>query len=449
MSRMILIVFYVACVFPVLAGDLEDGRAAIDAEDYDTAVSLLLPLAENGNADAQSEVGLLYFYGNGVESDHDVALQWIKKAVDQGHAATQNNLGLMYREGMGVTQDYAEALRLFRLSTEQGYAKAYANLGYMYALGLGVKRDDTEAVRLFRIAADKGDSSGQYFLGACYATGQGVEKDFVESFKWYRISAEQGDPSSQERLGYMYEQGQGVEQDIDEAMKWYRMAAEQGDQRAISRMEYLTGMQAMMAPADDLAVSYLWVKFIADIIPHPQGGGTLNIGGEEITPENAEEYRQKYDKRLKLYKEAIKYRGYKTIAGSYLSKTSKSCARIQSSWVSLLHEASNPVVEIEQDGFDALIVIKAVYEGNELASENQAAIAESAVAILDAMNSDYYFRGLIKDNNIQIRPDISVLGSWPKWANPPKRKDLEKCTITLVPLTGKERKTNELDVFYE
>ena len=51
------------------------------------------------------------------------------------------------------------------------------------------------------------------------------------------------------------------------------------------------------------------------------------------------------------------------------------------------------------------------------------------------MNSDYFFRGTIKHNEIEIKPDASVLRSWPKWAGPPSQKDLENCTITLEALS--------------
>ncbi|NIN36194.1 MAG: hypothetical protein GTO60_14290, partial [Gammaproteobacteria bacterium] len=63
--------------------------------------------------------------------------------------------------------------------------------------------------------------------------------------------------------------------------------------------------------------------------------------------------------------------------------------------------------------------------------ENQAAIVESAMIIRDGINSSYFFRGQVKNKQIIIKPDPSVLETWPNWAGPPSRKDLKKCKITL------------------
>jgi hypothetical protein len=110
-----------------------------------------------------------------------------------------------------------------------------------------------------------------------------------------------------------------------------------------------TIQQALAAPSADLAHSYLSVKLITKTIPSPEGGSTLQLGDKTITSSNAEEYRLKYNKRLSTYGEALKQRGYMTVSGSYRSKTSESCARIQSSWVGLLNKASAHVIELVQD----------------------------------------------------------------------------------------------------
>ena len=67
----------------------------------------------------------------------------IRFAAEQGDAKAQSNLGLMYDQGLGVSQDYAEAVRWFRLAAEQGDAGAQCQLGAMYATGKGVQRVNT------------------------------------------------------------------------------------------------------------------------------------------------------------------------------------------------------------------------------------------------------------------------------------------------------------------
>ena len=62
----------------------------------------------------------------------------LKAAAEQGDADAQFNLGLMYDAGEGVPQNYTEAARWFRMAAEQGFADAQLNLGYMYDTGRGV-----------------------------------------------------------------------------------------------------------------------------------------------------------------------------------------------------------------------------------------------------------------------------------------------------------------------
>ena len=62
---------------------------------------------------------------------------WFRRAAEQGHANAQVFLGLMYADGDGVPQDDAEAVAWYRKAAEQEFAAAQNNLGWMYATGAG------------------------------------------------------------------------------------------------------------------------------------------------------------------------------------------------------------------------------------------------------------------------------------------------------------------------
>jgi TPR repeat protein len=85
-----------------------------------------------------------------------VALEKIKPLAEQGDAEAQFRLGLMYREGKGVTQDVKEAAAWLSKAAEQGQVEAQENLGLSYAKGLGVERDWVQADKWFNIAAASG-----------------------------------------------------------------------------------------------------------------------------------------------------------------------------------------------------------------------------------------------------------------------------------------------------
>jgi TPR repeat protein len=210
------------------AGPYEDGVAAYRRGDYATALRLLRPLANRGNAIAEYTLGVMYEVGEGVPQDYGEALKWYRLAADQGYAHAQYYFGRMYDNGRGVAQDYGEALKWYRLAANQGYANAQFSLGSMYADGHGVAQDYAEAMKWYRLAANQGLAMAQGGIGFMYDSGQGVAQDYVEAAKWYRLAANQGDAFAQFLLGSMYSNGQGVAQDYTEAVKWYRLAANQG-----------------------------------------------------------------------------------------------------------------------------------------------------------------------------------------------------------------------------
>jgi S1-C subfamily serine protease len=104
--RALIAIFVV--VGSAIAGPFEDGVAAYTRRDYATALRLLRPLADQGQADAQVGLGFMYVNGQGVPRNYAEALKWFSKAADQGDAKAHLNLGFMYYKGQGV-QNYVQA----------------------------------------------------------------------------------------------------------------------------------------------------------------------------------------------------------------------------------------------------------------------------------------------------------------------------------------------------
>lgn len=86
----------------------------------------------------------------------EAAKQW-RPLADQGDAVAQYNLGLLYLDGHGVPQNIAEAANWFRRAAEQDYTQAQHNLGAMYGSGQGVKRDYVQAYKWLNLCAAKGN----------------------------------------------------------------------------------------------------------------------------------------------------------------------------------------------------------------------------------------------------------------------------------------------------
>jgi hypothetical protein len=141
-----------AASLPSRAGPLEDGMAAYNEKDYVKALKEWRPLAEQGVAAAQYQLGILYAEGKGVAASDLIAFAWFQRAADQGVAAAQYNLGVSFAEGLGTRQDLGSAAKWFRRAADQGMPYAQLNLGLLYSTGRGVPKDNVEAVKWLELA---------------------------------------------------------------------------------------------------------------------------------------------------------------------------------------------------------------------------------------------------------------------------------------------------------
>jgi uncharacterized protein len=187
------LVLVVCIIGPTFAGSYEDGTAALERGDYQTALSEWQPLAQKGFAKAQYGLGFLYENGDGVAPDYEIAASWLRKAADKNYAPAQFELGWLYVNGHGVAKDYATALNWFRTAANQGFADSQFALGVMYQNGQGIVQDYAIAASWYKRAADQGNATAQYALGILYYEGEGVPKDLVAAYMWFDLAAARGD----------------------------------------------------------------------------------------------------------------------------------------------------------------------------------------------------------------------------------------------------------------
>lgn len=88
----------------------------------------LIKKAEQGDVEAQFNLGIAYEKGYGVEQSYEKAVYWYTKAAEQGNANAQNNLGVAYHNGNGVEQDKNKAIYWFRKACENSNDDACKNL---------------------------------------------------------------------------------------------------------------------------------------------------------------------------------------------------------------------------------------------------------------------------------------------------------------------------------
>ena len=116
-----------------------------------TSTADLQKTATQGVAEAQTNLGLLYYYGRNVPRDYTKAREWFEKAAAQGDADAQYNLGTLYDFGKGVSQDFSMARHWYEQAATQGHAGAQNNLGGLYEFGHGVKQDSVRAFMWYNV----------------------------------------------------------------------------------------------------------------------------------------------------------------------------------------------------------------------------------------------------------------------------------------------------------
>lgn len=118
---------------------------SFDRSNYETALQIWMPLAQDGDAKAQNYVGELYEKGIGGAPRYSVAADWYRKAADQGLSAAQVNLGALYERGLGFEKDSETATFWYRKAA----GLDVANVDFIP----GVRDEELTRLRLERNAA--------------------------------------------------------------------------------------------------------------------------------------------------------------------------------------------------------------------------------------------------------------------------------------------------------
>lgn len=203
-----------------------------------------LKLAEQGNADAQLAVGMMYFDGAGVPEDNSEAAKWFQKAADQENATGQCKIGYMYQRGLGVAKEYKEAMKWALKAAAQGNAESMYRIGSLYLGGHGVPQDIQEATKWFRKSAELGYANAQATMGHSCRNDVVCSPNFPEALQWFLKAAEGGDIDCLRYAGEMYRDGEGTPKDVVLAHKCFSLAGV-GNKEAVSQRKNL---EKMMTP---------------------------------------------------------------------------------------------------------------------------------------------------------------------------------------------------------
>ena len=123
-----------------------------------------------------------------------VSFQLNQSKANQGDADAQFILGLLYSRGIGTPQDTKQAVYWYTKAAEQGHVQAQYKLGRLYRFSGDDEfpQDYKQSVYWYTKAAEQGHILAQNKLGKIYEYGEEAPQDYKQAFFWYTKAAEQG-----------------------------------------------------------------------------------------------------------------------------------------------------------------------------------------------------------------------------------------------------------------
>lgn len=227
-----------------LAGVFSAGQFGL-AKDEKRAEQLLLPAAEQGNADCQFMLAVLYQNGEAFADRRDQVHKWLSQSAKGGNAKAIEALQRANKP-VDVAQDETASEDV----ATGGDAETQRRLGKTYVEEAATPELIARGVELLKSAAAKDDAEALFILARLAATGRGMDESDNEAFKYMSRAAELGSPEAQYALANMLAGGKGTPRDAEAAMVWGRKSAEQGyapAQLALGRMLVTSSDQSSTA----------------------------------------------------------------------------------------------------------------------------------------------------------------------------------------------------------
>ena len=240
-------------------------KCYFEQQNYQEAYKCAKIAVDNGIESASFLMGIMLYYGHGVQQDYNQAFKWLKMAAGYGAYNAYDILASMYAFGQGTAQNPTEAFKCAKIAADNGIITSYFKVGTMYSNGEGVEQNDQEAYKWIKKAAEAKDPYSYGALGIMYYQGIGTAIDLKEAYRIAKIGAEYEDPEAMALLARMYREGKGVSKSIIDSFEWQKKAAEKG-----------------------LVSSFIWLG-----VMYEDGLGTSKDVNEAITW-----YKKAYDKNV-------------------------------------------------------------------------------------------------------------------------------------------------------
>ena len=178
-----------------------------------------LKAAAQGAIDGYWRLGLLYYYGQGIEKSYEKAVECFTNYAKVKYESGCIEYPLSRFEKRGYPK-----IDICFFFAELGSGGAQSDAGYYHYFGEGIEQSYEKAVEWFAKAAENGNANGQNNYGVCYQYGYGVEQSYEKAVEWYEKAAAQDNATALWNLSYCCYHGLGTKKNVERAGQLYMKA---------------------------------------------------------------------------------------------------------------------------------------------------------------------------------------------------------------------------------
>lgn len=199
--------------------------------------------AKAGHLESENETGVCFAKGEGVEKNMSQAVAWYSKAAAEGSGEAADSMGVHYLYGRDLPQDSGKAFHWFQRGAALGDNEAVHALATCYFRGIGVQKDEAKAINVLIDGANKGDRQLMLTLGCAYLNGWTIPdgsvspKDDLKAFEWMTKAAQAGSTHAMFVLGGLYFEGRGTSKDIKAGISWFERSGKLGNELSQAVLE--------------------------------------------------------------------------------------------------------------------------------------------------------------------------------------------------------------------
>ena len=248
---------------------IKKGMEFWDKKDYEHAVECFREGDKAGELGCTTNLGICYYWGQGVEADLQKSAFYNEKAAKGGIPMAMFDTGMNYEHGFGVSQNIEKAIYWYEKAADKQYSEAFIALGDIYYVGEFVEKNLEKAFHYYQEADKLGNRTAKLLLAGFYAEGLVTEKDTEQAKKLYQEAYDylyeeatlNNDNEAQFRLGAMFFNGRpeiGLIPDYEQALEWYEKAAEGGNGHAENNlgMMYYLGLGV----GQNYELAFIWFQ---------------------------------------------------------------------------------------------------------------------------------------------------------------------------------------------